>query len=342
MKQDKAEAVLRDYRSGKATNAGELARLHGVSRSAVYRLLSKQQGDGAQAQQEAAQPPAQPQKARLEDRRPMREAVENGGDDEGEALTLADKVDRFANSLGLPDDSGKISHEEPKDDADREAKEKQLDLVMDGILGQQDAFRLPEGIAKALEEPKPKRQPVATPRSPIDHEPEAQMMPVPHLELATRADLTQKIIFNIQHFGPQLEIITGPDKEKFIASLALLGTRQLGETLVNLERTRSVGNIAAGFKQVFYVAGQTTEFLSATVGMRTEGFTQQLRQQDEEIGMIMKELAIQQWERLKAFDSPSTRLGMLFCMTLVQTDARNRLNDQMRVPEHVQQQHADL
>ena len=41
---DKVTAVLRDYRSGKAKSATELAKLHGVSRSAVYRLLSKEVG----------------------------------------------------------------------------------------------------------------------------------------------------------------------------------------------------------------------------------------------------------------------------------------------------------
>ena len=39
---EKVKAVLRDYRSGKASSANELAKLHSVSRSAVYRLLKKE------------------------------------------------------------------------------------------------------------------------------------------------------------------------------------------------------------------------------------------------------------------------------------------------------------
>ena len=39
MTPDKKTAVLADYRAKKATSAAQLAKMHGLSRSAVYRLL---------------------------------------------------------------------------------------------------------------------------------------------------------------------------------------------------------------------------------------------------------------------------------------------------------------
>ena len=152
-------------------------------------------------------------------------------------------------------------------------------------------------------------------------------------------------MFNIQHFGPQLEVITGPNREAFLQTLPTLSTPELSETLTTLERTRSVGNIANGFKHLFYVAGQATETATQFAGMTTQGFTAQLKAQDEEVTMIMKELAIEQWERLKVMDSPQVRLGMLFCMTLVQVDTRNKLEAHFKrseVPEHIANNSVDL
>ena len=242
-----------------------------------------------------------------------------------------DKADQFANTLGLPDDAGKISHVEPEDEKEKEEKERQLEMVMDAMLGNGGTaeLKLPKGLEEALGGPLPS----AARR---EHEPD-EPPPASRFGLseAKKAELTQKIIFNVQHFGQQLEIITGPNKEAFIQTLTSLTPPQLKDLLTTLERTRSVGNMAAGFKQVFFVASQGAEVATQLLGMRTEGFSQQLKQQDEEITMIMKELAIEQWERLKAMDSPQARLGLLFCATLIQTDTRNRLADHMRAQQTV-------
>jgi hypothetical protein len=325
---DKVAAVLRDYRSGKAKSATELAKLHGVSRSAVYRLLSK---ETSQEKTEAQRPERQEQ---VKEDSPQGNFMDS----------LMDKAEQFANTLGLPDDAGKISHVEPEDEKEKEEKERQLEMVMDAMLGNNSGLaglelKLPKGMEEALGGPLPKME-----QRLQEHEspPESRY----GLTEAKRAELTQKIVFNVQHFGPQLEIITGPNKAAFIQTLSSLSPAQLKDLLTTLERTRSVGNMAAGFKQVFYVASQGAEVATQLIGMRTQGFSQQLKQQDEEITMIMKELAIEQWERLKAMDSPQARLGLLFCATLVQTDTRNRLADHMRsqqaVPASVMAGAADL
>jgi hypothetical protein len=324
MTPDKAELVLRDYRSGKATSASALAKAHGVSRSAVYRLLSKS-GDPAPKVPELK---VTEQVLEAAPRRPPRDV-----DEDKEPLDLFTKADRFADALGLPDGSGKVSNEEPKDEKDREEKEQQLDMMMEAIIGGGGggAQELPSGLLEAIEGP---------PRPRLAHRNVEESTAPIHIAQSrhqdgVRNEITQKIIFNLQHFGPQLEIITGTNKELYIQSLTQLTTPQLREALTTLERTRSVGNIANGFKQVFFVAAQTTEIASSFVGLRSQGFTQQLRQQDEEITMIMKELAIEQWDRLKVMDTPTARLGVLFCLTLAQTDARNRLEEHLKAAETV-------
>jgi hypothetical protein len=104
MTPEKAELVMRDYRSGKATSASALAKAHGVSRSAVYRLLSKDPAPKVpelKVTEEVQEGPRRPHRAT---------------DDDKEPLDLFTKADRFADALGLPDGSGKVSNEEPKDE----------------------------------------------------------------------------------------------------------------------------------------------------------------------------------------------------------------------------------
>jgi len=323
---DKVKAVLRDYRSGKASSASELAKLHGVSRSAVYRLLKK---EGDTPELKVAE---------------KEQTVEKPQEENGTLMEdLFSKAEQFANTLGLPEQAGKVLNEEPKDAKAEQEKEEQLDALMDAMMGtppQGLSFNLPAGLQEAIDEPMTPR-----PRTTLRRmEPEQQELR-PQVTEARRAEIVQKIVFNVQHFGPQLEVITGANREAFLQTLPALSTPQLSETLTTLERTRSVGNIANGFKHLFYVAGQATETATQFAGMSTQGFTAQLRAQDEEVTMIMKELAIEQWERLKVMDSPQVRLGMLFCMTLVQVDTRNKLDEHFKrsqVPEHIAKNSVDL
>ena len=331
---DKVKAVLRDYRSGKANSASELAKLHNVSRSAVYRLLKK---EAEAPESQAAEKPAQ-------------ESSEANDTVNGTLMEdLFSKAEQFANTLGLPEQAGKVLNEEPKDEKAEQEKEEKLDAFMDAMMGtppQAMTLNLPAGLEEAINlegpmTPRPRRGAFVV--APEEHGPPPRPHP-PHTE-AKRAEIVQKIVFNIQHFGPQLEVITGTNREAFLQGLSALSTPQLSETLTTLERTRSVGNIANGFKHLFYVAGQATETATQFAGMTTQGFTAQLRAQDEEVAMIMKELAIEQWERLKVMDSPQVRLGMLFCLTLVQVDTRNKLEAHFRrseVPEHIAKNSVDL
>jgi len=337
---EKAKAVLSDFRSGKASTAAELAKLHGVSRSAVYRLLKQETAAASSPHQEK---PAASKSDNDRPQRPEKQTEEDGEADTGFLDNLYTKAEQFANSLGLPEQAGQVKNEEPKDAKAEQAKEEQLDALMEAMMGNSpQQMSLPAGLEAALSRPMPQLPTRVSVTAMEENDRVAEARPTE----AKRSELTQKIIFNIQHFGSQLEVITGSNKEQFIQSLTALSAPQLKETLAILERTRSVGNIANGFKHLFYVTGQATETATQIIGMSTSGFTQQLRAQDEEVTMIMKELAIEQWERLKIMDSPQVRLGMLFCMTLVQVDTRNKLEAHFKqtqpVPEHIAKSSTDL
>jgi len=170
---------------------------------------------------------------------------------------------------------------------------------------------------------------------------------LPQAIFVDRGDLIQRILFNVEHFGPLLTGIIGPNPPEFIQGLEKRGDLELKALLNTLERTRSVGNLASGFKQTFFfVVGQATEVVTKLVGMKTDGFVDHLRQQDTEVTMIMKELAIDQWETLKGMNSPEMRFGALFGLTLIQTDAANRMKSHLHmnaiVDGSTMAQHSDL
>ena len=303
--------ILRDFRAGKHTSAGKLAEAHGVSRSAVYRVLKAEKADdGKQSHEEQSSD-------NDETRIVESELIPN------EAL---EKMEALASDLNLPEEGSRLRHDtDDKTAAQREADEKVADELMSRIAGDTGDFGgtdVLDGFLGKIYAAKPSNRQ----RSGGNEAPRQRLVhyetPAVHYD---RTDLTQRIIFNVEHFGPHLKTIIGDNAEAFVQSLAARSGEELDALLKTIERTRSVGNLAAGFKQVFYIAGQAVETGSRVIGMKTAGFTQQLREQDEEITMCLKEIAINEWERLKAFDSPQIRLGTLFCMTLLQTDARNRM-----------------
>jgi hypothetical protein len=109
-----------------------------------------------------------------------------------------------------------------------------------------------------------------------------------------------------------------------------------------------VGTISSGFKQVFYITAEGVEVGSGLIGVKSEGFTAQLREQDEAITMCLKEIALAEWERLKGLDSPYARLGIMFSLTLAQTHSKNTMSEHLKqvreaqVPPATVEKHADL
>lgn len=338
--------VLAELKNKKAVS--EIAKELGLTRSAIYRIVDgekrKAYTQQPQPQQQQPQQPQQPQQQQQQE--------PDSDSDESDVSSLDSRAffhrnDKFADDLGLPQDSGKVNHTADENQGQiTEEMEDELDEVLDKITGNAAVSTIPfpfqkpgQDIASLIdkigapignvydEEELPQRQRRATTVQPIRY---------------NREDLIQRIVFNVQHFGSLLETITGSNKEAFIASLADKEGFELKHLLTTLERTRSVGTISAGFKQVFYIAAQGVEITSGFVGVKSQGFTAQLHQQDEEITMCMKEIALNEWERLKDLDSPQTRLAMLFCLTLAQTHTKNEILGQAPVNPELSKATEDL
>lgn len=371
--------VLDDYNAKRVKSATELAKKHGLSRSSVYRILTAEAHakEVADAKATATGPETTKSVSRptvvlrntIETRSIQSQddasASDSGSDTESDVSDgFFYRSDKFADDLGLPSTSVGVKNYVDEDAKDAvSVDEEEVDAVFSRIAGGSGPAMAADARAppsKLLDEvlkvpaPPPRRARNPPPPSlPDSNEEEPDDRPIRPRALVrtseSRADTTQRIIFNVEHFHPLLKPIIGDQKEQFLQTLSTRSDGELHDLLTTLERTRSVGNLASGFKQTFYVVGQATEVLTQMVGMRTQGFADQLRAQDEEITMLMKELAMDQWQTLKEMDSPELRLGALFALTLVQTDGQNRMKEQVahalqgsRVSASTVNAHADL
>ena len=242
---------------------------------------------------------------------------EQSDGDEQKGQSFFFRNEKFAEDLGLQE--VKLRND---DDRAPARSDEEIDDVIDGFMSNMD--RGAQGQQAIFIPPPPPPAPAQDPEPRLNRE-----------------DLIQRIVFNVQHFGSLLTTITGPPKE-FIESLTSKDSFTLKHLLTTLERTRSVGTISAGFKQVFYIASQGVEVASRLVGVKSQGFTSQLQQQDEEITMCMKEIAMAEYNRLKQLDSPQARLGILFCLTLAQTHTRNEMLEAQPISPQVVEATNDL
>jgi hypothetical protein len=81
-------------------------------------------------------------------------------------------------------------------------------------------------------------------------------------------------------------------------------------------------------KQMFFMVSKGVEFAgSAFLKLKTDGFTDNLVQQQQELDMIFREVAIEYAPMFKMTNKPELRLAMVFTMTLIQTDSLNRLKE---------------
>jgi hypothetical protein len=264
-----------------------------------------------------------------------------------DATRFIQKSERFAEDLGLPMSSQLQNF--AADEKSAKQREDELDSAVDTIFqgnAGSGISKLEDAVLETVfDDVVPRR------RRRKDAEIPALDSETPSSDSqAVRADIIQRIIFNVENFGALLQTVIGSNPQEYIKSLHSLNSTELEKTLEVLERTRSVNNIATGFKHTFFMVAQATEVTTGFLGVKANGFTEHLRQEEAQISMIMKELAIDNWNKVKAMDSPTARLGVLFCMTLAQTDASNRFKDMLKArdgnqPPNVQnlgEKYADL
>lgn len=144
-----------------------------------------------------------------------------------------------------------------------------------------------------------------------------------------RNALEQRIILNIENFAPIFHFIK--DKDAFIRSVPNKSMTELQSLLKTLENTRTTVNLSNQMKNTFYMATRGTEMVGMMfLGLKTQGFTEQLMTQQQELDMIFREIAIDYAPMFAITTKPELRLGMIFAMTLMQTDSTNRLKEAMR------------
>jgi len=141
------------------------------------------------------------------------------------------------------------------------------------------------------------------------------------------ASIISRIHMNIDNFEPLLQNVLVPNKEQFLASIQRKSLRELKMTLKLIEDTRIIGTASIQMKNMLVVGAQFTELATSKIGIRSQGFAQNILSQEEEITMVLRELALERVDSLRNIQRPEMRLAMLFSMTLLATDQANRLKD---------------
>ena len=171
----------------------------------------------------------------------------------------------------------------------------------------------------------------------------------PALAAPSKADLIAQITLNVEAFEPLLGSIVQPNRESFLKSLYSKSEKDLSMLLAVINKTRTLANVTNQLRHTLYMAAQGTEALtSRMLSMKTDGFAQALRTQDEEIRMILREMVMERIDSFQKFQRPEMRLALLFSTTLLATDSANRMKEASRTKLEVkintttQAKHSDL
>ena len=148
--------------------------------------------------------------------------------------------------------------------------------------------------------------------------------PAPELPRGDPDELVQKILLNAESFP---ELFPNPPS---IDSLASKSVNQLAEVLQSMETSRAVRMLTVQLKQVFLVGSRATEVMGKQyLGLKTDGLTDGLISQQKELDYLFRELAIKHSKKFGKVVEPEVRLLMLFGITVLQTDAANRVKDRL-------------
>ena len=161
---------------------------------------------------------------------------------------------------------------------------------------------------------------------------------VPHIEVTEieskpeKPTLITQIQLNLENFAPLLKNITNDDPETFKQSLYMKSDSELMTLLKVIERTRLVGNMTNQMKHMFWMSTSAVEMATQMIGLKSQGLTEALRLQDEEIKMVLKELAMERADAFAGAQRPEMRLAFLVSTTLLSVDAMNRARE-LRKPK---------
>lgn len=200
---------------------------------------------------------------------------------------------------------------EPVNAKEKRVSKSEVDELINEVIGNPEAEERPKSVSFSQAQPSRRQL--------------AQMMEEPE-DIDLHNQLEQKIILNIQNFAPIFHFIR--DKDAFIKSLHDKTNSELRGILTTLETTRTTVNLSNQMKQMFFMASKGVEVGGAMfLKLRTDGFTDNLVRQQQELDMIFREIAIEYAPMFKMTNKPELRLAMCFTMTLIQTDSMNRLKE---------------
>jgi len=146
------------------------------------------------------------------------------------------------------------------------------------------------------------------------------------------AQMISRIQMNVENFAPLLTHILKPDPEEFMKVLYYKSEDELRILLKVIERARLVGNMANQFKHMFWTTTGALEVGAPFIGVKANGLTQALRVQDQEIQLILKEMALERADSFEHAQRPEVRLAFLVSTTLLSVDSLNRMRT-AKVPQ---------
>ena len=156
--------------------------------------------------------------------------------------------------------------------------------------------------------------------------------PVPVEPPMDSAQMITRIQMNVENFAPLLKHIVKPDADTFQKELFFKSEDELKLLLRVIERARLTGNMANQFKHVFWMTTSAVEVAAPMIGVKAQGLNHALRQQDEEIALILKEMALERADSLQNAQRPEVRLAFLVSTTLLSVDSLNRLKATRQKP----------
>jgi hypothetical protein len=141
-----------------------------------------------------------------------------------------------------------------------------------------------------------------------------------------KGDMIARVTMNVNNFEPLLRDFLKPSKDAFLTGLQKKSCVELEVLLKSMETTRSVSNLTNQFMHFFFLGTNVIEVgTTQYLGMDTTGFSMALRQQQEEIQMIMKELCMDRVEHFKKVTKPEIRLAMIMTTTLIGVNTSNTM-----------------
>lgn len=142
-----------------------------------------------------------------------------------------------------------------------------------------------------------------------------------------KATLIAKITLNVNTFESLLKDFIQPNRETYLALLPKKSVPELEIIFKTLEHSRIVANSANQLKHMLFLGASALELATRSIGLKTQGYAQALRAQEDEIRMILQEIAIERAETMAKYQRPEVRLAVILTSTLMSMDNANRMRE---------------